>query len=60
MSLCFTLSSSVTLTRHKIKMAQYTFCFSGVPAPNRPEGTEERQREEQAQCWTAELEHHHV
>lgn len=41
-------------------MAQYTFCFSGVPAPNRSEGTEERQREEQAQCWAAELEHHHV
>lgn len=58
MSLCFTLSSSVI--HYKIKMAQYTFCFSGIPAPNRPEGTEERQWEKQAQCWTAEPEHHHV
>lgn len=35
-------------------------CFSGVPAPHRPEGAEERQREEQAQRWAAEPEHRGV
>lgn len=35
-------------------------CFSGVQTPDRPEGTKEGQRKEQAQCRAAELKHHHV
>lgn len=35
-------------------------CFPGVQTPDRPEGTEEGQREEQTQRWAAEPQHHHV
>lgn len=34
-------------------------CFPGVQTPDRPEGTEEGQREE-TQRWAAEPQHHHV
>lgn len=41
-------------------MSLFNVCFPGVQTPDRPEGPEEGQWEEQAQCWSAEPEHHHV
>lgn len=45
---------------HYRVMSLFNVCFPGVQTPDRPEGTEEGQWEEQAQCWSAEPEHHHV
>lgn len=64
MSHCLTLNPFVLSSQEmQLFTCRFRFvcvCFSGVQTLDRPEGTEEGQREKQTQRRAAEPQHHHV
>lgn len=54
------ISPSGNLSHSLTPPPSQSFSLLGVPAPDRSEGTEKGQREEQTQRWTTEPQHHHV